>query len=435
MRILVIGSGGREHALVWKLAQSPLVKKIFVAPGNAGIDEIAENLPLAADKPVELADFAQSSRIDLTIVGPESPLVFGIVDYFQSRGLKIFGPTKAAARLEGSKAFAKTIMERTGVPTARFQVFRDLKEAVATIEKAPVPIVVKADGLAAGKGVIVAKDREEAVKAVTGILADRVFGEAGGQVVIEECLSGEEVSILAIADGAHCILLESSQDHKRAFDGDQGPNTGGMGAYSPVPMLNGSGIEQVRKKIFEPVLKGMAKEGAPFTGVLYAGLMLTSDGPKVLEFNVRFGDPEAQAVLPRLKSDLMELILAAMKGEIHKVPVAWDSKASACVVLASAGYPGKYDVGRVITGLAQLKDLPDTLVFHAGTRRQGDRLTTSGGRILNVVGLGNNLEKALEKAYQAADQIQFEGKQCRRDIGAHALNFTRQGRNREIAKR
>ncbi len=436
MRVLVIGSGGREHALVWKLSQSPLVKKIFVAPGNAGMDDLAESLPLAVDKSVELADFAQSSRIDLTIVGPESPLVFGIVDYFKSRGLKIFGPSKAAARLEGSKGFAKSIMEKYGVPTARFRVFREMKEALGYIQKAPVPIVVKADGLAAGKGVVVAKEREEAARAVTGVLADRIFGEAGSQVVIEECLSGEEVSILAIADGVHCVLLESSQDHKRVFDADQGPNTGGMGAYSPVPMLDSQGIEQVRKKIFEPVLQGMAQEGTPFTGVLYAGLILTSEGPKVLEFNVRFGDPETQTVLPRLKTDLLELTLAAMKGEVDKVPLVWEPKACACVVLASAGYPGKYDVGRTIAGLDKLKDLPDTWVFHAGTRRQGTRVVTAGGRILNVVGLGNTLEAALAKAYQAVDQIQFEGKQFRRDIGAHALSYSqRQERNREAAKK
>ena len=436
MRILVIGSGGREHALVWKLSKSPLVKKIFVAPGNAGMDEVAESLPLAADKSVELADFAQTSQIDLTIVGPESPLVFGIVDYFNSRGLKIFGPSKAAARLEGSKAFAKTIMEKYGVPTARFRVFKELNEALEYLEKAQVPIVVKADGLAAGKGVIVAQTREEAAAAVTGILSSRIFGDAGVQVVMEECLSGEEVSILAVADGAHCLLLESSQDHKRAFDGDRGPNTGGMGAYSPVPMLDSQGIEQVRARIFEPVLKGMAEEGTPFTGILYAGLMLTAEGPKVLEFNVRFGDPEAQAILPRLKTDLLELFLAAVKGDLDKVPLVWDRSHSACVVLASAGYPGKYDVGRTITGLDKVKDLPDTWVFHAGTRKNGSRIVTSGGRILSVVGLGSTLEAALGRAYQAADQIQFEGKQFRRDIGAHALSYNQhQEKNRETAKK
>ncbi len=433
MRILVIGSGGREHALVWKLAQSPLVKKIFVAPGNAGMDDLAESLPLAVDKSVELADFAQTSRIDLTIVGPESPLVFGIADYFKSRGLKIFGPSKAAARLEGSKAFAKTIMEKVGVPTARFRVFKELKEALEYLEKAPIPIVVKADGLAAGKGVVVAQTREEAAAAVTGILNSRIFGDAGVRVVIEECLFGEEVSILAVADGVRCVLLEPSQDHKRAFDGDQGPNTGGMGAYSPVPMLDSQGIEQVRARIFEPILKGMAQEGAPFAGILYAGLMLTSEGPKVLEFNVRFGDPEAQAVLPRLKTDLLGLFLAAMKGEVDQVPILWDKRACACVVLASSGYPGKYDVGRTITGLDKVKDLPDTWVFHAGTRKKGSRVVTAGGRILNVVGLGDTLEAALGRAYQAADQIQFEGRQFRRDIGAHALKH--QERSRETAKK
>ena len=422
MRILVIGSGGREHALIWKLSQSKLVEKIFVAPGNGGMEELAESLPLDADKAVALADFAASSRIDLTIVGPEAPLVYGIVDYFTSRKLPIFGPTKAAARLEGSKIFAKKLMERCGVPTGRFQIFDRWEGAHNYLDRAEPPFVVKADGLAGGKGVVVAASREEAKRAVTRILADRIFGEAGGrQVLIEECLAGEEVSILAVVGGAHVSLLAPSQDHKRALDHDQGPNTGGMGAYCPVPMVDERLIQEIRKKIFEPVIQGLNGEGSPFQGVLYAGLMLTSSGPKVLEFNVRFGDPEAQAILPRLKTDLLELILAAREGRVDEVALSWDPRSCACVVLASGGYPERYDIDRPITGLEKVADVPDTLVFHAGTKREGGRLVTWGGRVLSVVGLGETLEGALEKAYRAADLIWFEGKQFRRDIGARAL--------------
>ncbi len=421
VRILVVGAGGREHALVWKLAQGHLVEKIFVAPGNAGMADVAECLPIAADKTVELANFAGASRIDFTVVGPESPLVAGIVDYFLERKLLILGPTRSAARLEGSKAFAKKMMERCGVPTARYQVFQELEQAEAFLAKSNLPVVVKADGLAGGKGVIVAQTREEALSAADNILAHKIFGDAGIQVVIEEYLEGPEVSVLAIVDGTHLLLLEPSQDHKRIFDGDQGPNTGGMGAYSPVPMVGQPLMEKIRKTIFEPIVRGMANEGTPFTGVLYAGLMLTRDGPKVLEFNVRFGDPECQALLPRLKADLVELIMASLQGKLNQVSLQWDPRAAACVVLASQGYPGKIDIGRTITGLNKVSDLPDTVVFHAGTKKEGGRFITAGGRVLNVVGLGATFEAALEKAYQAVDLIQFEGKQFRRDIGAQAL--------------
>ena len=423
MRVLVIGAGGREHAIIWKLSQSPLVEKIFVAPGNAGMSGSAEYLPLSADKVIDLASFAVASRIDLTVVGPESPLVAGIVDYFQERNLKIFGPTKRAAQLEGSKSFAKSIMQKYGVPTAKFELFTDLEKALAYLDKAKAPIVVKADGLAGGKGVIVAQTRAEAQKAVNSILGDKIFGDAGKQVVIEEHLKGEEVSVLACVDGKNFILLESAQDHKRAYEEDAGPNTGGMGAYSPVPMLEPADLETIRKKIFEPVIRGMNQEGVPFTGILYAGLMLTSEGPKVLEFNVRFGDPEAQAVLPRLKSDFAELLLASVEGRLSGYRIEWDSRYSACVVLASKGYPGAYDIGRVVTGLEKAGDLPDTVVFHGGTEVDKGRILTTGGRVLNVVALGETLEIALEKAYRGVEIIQFEGKQFRRDIGVHALKF------------
>ncbi len=421
MKVLVVGAGGREHALVWKLSQSPKVKKIFAAPGNAGMTRLAEGLPIPAHKTVELADFAASNGIDLTVVGPEGPLVHGIVDYFKERRLTIFGPTKGAARLEGSKAFAKQIMEKCGVPTARFQIFSDLKEGLAHLEQCRIPVVVKADGLAAGKGAIVAQTREEAIHALTSMLKEKAFGDAGSKVVIEEYLAGEEVSVLAVVDGTNLVLLEPSQDHKRALDGDRGPNTGGMGAYSPVPMVTPQMMGQIRGKVFEPMARGMAEQGTPFQGILYAGIMLTADGPKVLEFNVRFGDPETQALLPRLKSDLAELLLAAAQGNLQGVRPVWDSRVAACVVLASQGYPGKYDMGREITGLKEIEDLPETLLFHAGTKHEGNRWLTVGGRVFSAVGLGDTLEQALDRAYAAAEKIQFEGKHFRRDIGARAL--------------
>ena len=421
MRILVIGSGGREHALAWKLSQSPAVEKIFMAPGNGGSSQVAESIPLGPDKIKELADFAQTSNMDLTVVGPEAPLVHGLVDYFKSRNLKVFGPTKAAARLEGSKAFAKEIMQKYKVPTAVSRTFRDKEEAVRYLEKSPLPVVVKADGLAGGKGVVVAKTREEAMEAANRFLGGGVFGEAYDQVVIEEFLQGQELSILALVDGTHFTLLAPSQDHKRALGGDKGPNTGGMGAYSPVPLADAKLIEQVCRTIFEPVIRGMCAQGTPFQGVLYAGLMLTPQGPKVLEFNVRFGDPETQAILPRLKSDLAQLLMNCVEGRLDKTTLQWDARHCACVVMASGGYPEKYDIGRPITGLEKVSTQPGTLLFHAGTKQENGRLITWGGRVLNVVGLGDTLEAALEKAYAAVDQIQFEGKFYRRDIGAQAL--------------
>jgi len=370
---------------------------------------------------VELANFAAASLIDLTLVGPEGPLVHGIVDYFQQRGLPIFGPTKSAARLEGSKVFAKEIMQRYGVPTARFEAFHDLEEAIRHLERSPIPVVIKADGLAGGKGAIVAHSREEAIQAATHLLRDHLFGNAGTPVVVEECLQGEEVSILGVVDGPQVVLLEPSQDHKRAREGDQGPNTGGMGAYSPVSMLTPAQIQRIQTKIFEPVVQGMVAEGSPFRGILYAGLMLTADGPKVLEFNVRWGTPKTQVLLPRLRSDLVEGILAALEGRLDKVSLSWDPRVAGCVVLASQGYPGRYDLGREITGVGKAAEMPDTLIFHAGTKREGSRLLTYGGRVLNVVALGETLEEVRRKAYQAVDRIRFEGMQFRRDIGARAL--------------
>ena len=436
MKVLVIGAGGREHALVWALSRSPKVKKIFVAPGNSGMARLAETVPLLINKTVELADFAVSQQIGLTVVGPEQPLVDGLVDYFQERKLPVFGPTKKAAALEGSKVFAKKLMETCGVPTARSRIFQDLQEALRHVELSPLPVVVKADGLAAGKGVIVARAREEAAQAVAAMMKDKLFGDSGRQVVVEEYLEGEEVSILALVDGKSFVLLEPSQDHKRAFDNDEGPNTGGMGAYSPVPMVTPRDLEQIRSRVFKPIVEAMAKAGTPFKGVLYAGLMLTVEGPKVLEFNVRFGDPEAQALLPRLKTDLAELMLACIEGRVDKVPVQWDPRFAACVALCSQGYPGKYDMGREVTGLADAAELHETVIFHAGTKKEGSRLVTVGGRVINVVGLGETLELALEKAYRAAEIIQFQGKQFRRDIGARALRHLRgQGDRAPVAPR
>ncbi|MBI1953963.1 MAG: phosphoribosylamine--glycine ligase [Candidatus Omnitrophica bacterium] len=421
MKVLVIGSGGREHALIWKLAQSPKVAKVFAAPGNGGIAEMAECLPFNPDKTKELADFAAAQAIDLTVVGPESPLVHGMVDYFEGRGLKIFGPSKAAARLEGSKAFAKEVMQKAGVPTASFQVFREAEAAYRHLDQCRGPVVVKADGLAAGKGVLMADSAEEAKQAVKSILTDRLFGDAGASVVIEERLTGEEVSVLGIVDGETTLLLAPSQDHKRSQDNDEGSNTGGMGAYSPVPWLDAGKLEEIRKRIFEPVTRFMAREGTPFKGVLYAGLMLTDSGPKVLEFNVRFGDPETQAILPRLKTDLFGLLLASAEGKLKGMSLEWDPRACACVVLASQGYPTKYDIGREIGSLTEAADEPGLWIFHAGTKKEGQRLITIGGRVLNVAALGDSLEGALEKVYRAIGKIYFEGMQYRRDIGFRAL--------------
>jgi phosphoribosylamine---glycine ligase len=426
VRILVVGSGGREHALVWKLAQSPEVDKIFAAPGNPGISELAESLPIEGNSLKDLASFCIQSNIDLTVVGPEAPLVEGIVDYFTDRKLPIFGPTRAAAQLEGSKIFAKEMMERAGVPTANFELFEEMPPALDYLKGAKFPLVVKADGLAAGKGVIVAQSQKEAVRAVTQIMEEQIFGEAGSRLLIEECLTGQEVSIIGLVDGSHFKLLEPTQDYKRAFEGDQGPNTGGMGAICPVPLLDASQIEQVGKKIFEPIVRGMAEEGNPFYGVLYAGLMLTPQGFKVLEFNVRFGDPELQVILPRLKTDLLELMTASREGNLDQIQLEWKPGAAACVVAASEGYPGKPDIGREISGLGSVSGREDLVVFQAGTKMEKGKLVSWGGRVLNVVGLNSSLEGALQTAYDGIDQIDFQGKQFRRDIGHHVLSRTKQ---------
>jgi phosphoribosylamine--glycine ligase len=419
MKVLVVGGGGREHTLVWKLKQSSHVDKIYCAPGNGGIAGDAECVPLAAEDLHGLADFAQEQRINLTVVGPEAPLAAGIVDLFKSRGLKVFGPDAKAARLEGSKVFAKEKMTRYGVPTAAYRVFYDAAAALEFVRELNRPCVVKADGLAAGKGVIIAKNREEAEQAVRLIMEERAFGDAGKAVVVEQLLQGEEVSVLAFTDGKTIKTLAASQDHKRVFDGDEGPNTGGMGAYSPPPVYTSDLHEKAVKDILEPVIYGLADDGIKYKGVIYAGLMVTSEGPYVLEFNCRFGDPETQVVVPRLKSDLLEVMNAVIEERLDEVELEWDPRAAVCVVAASGGYPGAYEKGKVITGLDELPS--DILVFHAGTALSDGKLVTSGGRVLGITGFGATIEEAVKRVYSGVEKIYFEGIHYRRDIAHRAL--------------
>jgi phosphoribosylamine--glycine ligase len=412
MKVLVVGSGGREHALLWKAAQSPLVERLYAAPGNAGMEALAERVPWNGEVEV-LADWALEAGIDLTLVGPEAPLVEGIADAFWERGLKVFGPTQKAAMIEGSKAFAKGLMERYGIPTARYRTFQDPLLALEYLEEVGVPIVIKDSGLAAGKGVTVAFDLHTAKQAVANIL-NRA---EGGEVVIEEYLEGEEATVLALTDGKTVLPLLPSQDHKRLLDGDQGPMTGGMGAVAPYPM-DGATLRRVEEEILWPLVRGLEAEGVVYRGVIYAGLMLTREGPKVLEFNARFGDPEAQAVLPLLQSDLVELALKVAEGRLQGTRLSWREGAAACVVLAAPGYPENPRKGIPL----HLPEPPEgVLVFHAGTRREGGRLVSAGGRVLNVVGLGKDLKEALERAYAFIPRVGFPGAVYRRDIGRKAL--------------
>jgi phosphoribosylamine--glycine ligase len=419
MNVLVIGSGGREHALVWKIRQSPRVSRVYCAPGNGGIAGLAECVAIKADDVPGLLEFALEHSIDLTVVGPEVPLVLGIVDAFETAGLKIFGPSKAAAQLEGSKVFAKDFMARHHIPTAKYRSFDRYDEAQAAVPEFTHPVVVKADGLAAGKGVSITTSAVSTSGTITLMMRDQVFKEAGKTIVIEEFLEGEEASILAVCDGKKYLLLDSSQDHKRIFDNDQGPNTGGMGAYSPAPVVTPELWKTIADTIIAPVVKGMRDEGHPFKGILYAGIMVTKDGPKVLEFNVRFGDPETQAVLPRLKTDLVEVMLASVDGRLKGLKLEWDQRACVSVVMAAGGYPGEYTTGKTISGLDQVPK--DAIVFHAGTKKQGEKIVTSGGRVLGVTALGAGIADAIKNAYQAVGKISFEGCQYRRDIGKKAL--------------
>ncbi len=423
MRVLIVGSGGREHALAWKLAQSDQVTRVYVAPGNAGtaLEPKVENLAVGAEEIDRLADFAQENRIDLTVVGPEAPLVAGIVDGFRARGLKCLGPTQAAARLEGSKAFCKEFMQRHGIPTAAYAVFSESEAAVDYIRRQGTPIVIKADGLAAGKGVVVAHTEPEAAGAVRSMLTKGIFGEAGRRLVVEEFLEGEEASFIVLADGRNILTLATSQDHKPLEDGDRGPNTGGMGAYSPAPVITPKVQERILSQVIYPTIEGMAAEGIPYTGFLYAGLMITPDGsPKVLEFNCRLGDPETQPILMRLQSDLFELCLAAARGELTGVKAEWDRRAALGVVMAAQGYPGVYRQGEVIEGLPG-EGGEDVKVFHAGTRLEAGRVITAGGRVLCVCALGESVTEAQRKAYAQVEKIHWPGAYYRRDIGWRAV--------------
>jgi phosphoribosylamine--glycine ligase len=432
MKILVVGSGGREHALVWKIKQSAKVSKVFAAPGNGGIALDAECVDIKPEDINRLLEFAQKEKVGLTIVGPEMPLAKGIVDKFSRSGLKIFGPIEELARLESSKAFAKETMKRLGVPTADFKIFEDSAFAKKYIEEIKkYPVVVKADGLAAGKGVVICKTKKDAHAAIDDMMVKRVFGPSGDKIIIEDCLVGEEVSFLVVSDGKNFVPLASSQDHKRIFDSDKGPNTGGMGAYSPAPVVTQKMYDIIMNEIIKKLLNGLAREGKAYKGILYAGVMITKEGPKVLEFNVRFGDPETQAILPRLKTDLVDLCLASIEGKINEVKLEWKDKSCVCLVLASAGYPGDYKKGLEISGLedAVWKTSPDTHIFHAGTKsfvKDGKlHITTNGGRVLNVVSLGDDIRQAIDNVYKAASRIKFEGMHYRRDIGYKALERDR----------
>ncbi len=417
MKVLVVGSGGREHALVWKIKQSPLVTSVFVAPGNPGTAALATNVPIKVEDIDGLAKFAADERIDLTVVGPETPLVLGITDEFTRRGLKCWGPSKAAAQLEGSKVAMKEFLRRHNIPTASFKIFTRAADAHAYLDDVGAPIVIKCDGLAAGKGVTVARTVEEAHLAVTRMMEQHEFGAAAGrQIVIEEVLKGEEISVFALCDGRNAVMLDYVQDHKQVNDGDEGPNTGGMGAFTPVPgLVRPRDEDEIVRRILVPTMSGCVHEGRPYVGLLYMGIMITDAGPKVIEYNVRFGDPECQALMPRLKTDLVDLLLACLDGTLESKDVDWLPETSVCVTLASGGYPGKYPVDLPISGLDQVRD---ATVFHAGTKagKEGAVLT-AGGRVLSVVGIGKDLDAARARAYAACDQLRFDGKHCRRDIG------------------
>ncbi|MDW8096041.1 MAG: phosphoribosylamine--glycine ligase [Aquificaceae bacterium] len=420
MKVLVVGNGGREHALVWKLSQSKLVSQLYCAKGNAGTQKIAINVPIEPTDVESLADFAQKEGIDFTVVGPEAPLTLGLADIFERRGLKVFGPNRTASMLEGSKVFAKEFMQRHNIPTAEFQVFEDPQKAKSFIKDFGVPLVVKADGLASGKGVFVCKTYEEAFQAVDALMVRKTLGEAGSKVVIEEFLQGEEASYIVLLREQSYVPLPTSQDHKRLLDGDRGPNTGGMGAYSPNPFVDKAVEESIKEQVIQRLIKGLKEEGIEYTGFLYAGLMLTDKGPKVLEFNVRLGDPEAQCLLMRVKGDFLKTLLDFYEGK--DVELEMDDRVSLCVVLASKGYPEKPDDNKEIGGLEEVEKMEDVVVFHAGTVLREGKVYTKGGRVLNVCAWGRDIREAKEKAYEAVKFISFEGMHYRKDIGSRALN-------------
>ena len=419
MKVLVVGSGGREHALCWKIAQRPDTE-VYVAPGNIGMVDVATLVNIKVDDIAGLVDFAKAEGIDLTVVGPELPLTLGIVDAFQEAGLACFGPNKAAAKLEGSKAFSKELMKKYGIPTAAFDTFTDVDKAKAFVDEIGVPCVVKADGLAAGKGVIICMTHEEADKAIEDMLTDHAFGDASATIVIEEYMVGPEVSVLAFADGKSVLPMVSAQDHKRIFDGDKGPNTGGMGAYSPAPVYTEALSAEVNKTIIEPTIAAMAAEGTPFTGILYTGLMLTEKGPRVLEYNVRFGDPETQPIMVRMKSDIVALFQACVDGKLDEATLEWHDEAAVCVIMASGGYPASSEKGVPIHGLDDIA-AEEAIVFHSGTAEKDGEIVTNGGRVLGVTAKDATIKGAIDKAYAAVEKINFDHMQFRRDIGARAL--------------
>lgn len=421
MNIFVIGSGGREHALVWKIAKSRKIKKIFCAPGNPGIAQLAECVNIKADDIKGLREFAIKEKIDLMVVGPELPLTLGIIDFFEEKGLKVFGPSKKAAEIEGSKVFAKNLMQKYSIPTAAYKVFKDSRDAKDYIKEHSFPLVVKADGLAAGKGVIICKTREDAIDAIKLIMEKKAFGKAGDRVIIEEFLKGEEASFLAITDGKTVLPLPPCQDHKAIFDGDKGPNTGGMGAYSPTPIITPKLKEEIIDSIMIPTVKAMEKEGRPYKGVLYAGLMITENGPKVLEYNCRFGDPETQPIMMRLRNDLVDVLSAAVEGKLNKVKLNCDNKLALCVVMTSKGYPGDYEKGKEIKGIEDATKLKDVVIFHAGTALNDTKLVTAGGRVLGVTAMGVGVKRAINKVYEAVSRIKWEGAHYRKDIGKKAI--------------
>ncbi|MFC5702453.1 phosphoribosylamine--glycine ligase [Cohnella faecalis] len=418
MQILVIGRGGREHAIIWSLKRSDKVKRIYCAPGNAGTAQLAENVDITELEFDRLVQFAQDNAIDLVVVGPDDPLAAGIVDAFEAKRIPVYGPRRNAAEIEGSKIFMKNLLRKYDIPTAKYETFTDYETALDYLRKQELPIVIKADGLAAGKGVTVCFSREEAEKALQETMVDKSFGSAGDKVVIEEFLEGQEMSILAFVDGETVRPMSPAQDHKPVFDGDKGPNTGGMGTYSPLPHIDQAIIDEAIENIVIPTAKAMVSEGRPFRGVLFAGLMITKDGPKTIEFNARFGDPETQVVLPRLQTDLLDIFLASINGRLNEIDIAWSDDAAVCVVLASEGYPGSYPKGLPIKGL---DEAGDALVFHAGTAVKDGEIVTNGGRVLGIVGRGPDIKAAREQAYEAAERITFKGKHNRIDIAAKAL--------------
>jgi len=422
MNVLLVGSGGREHAIAWKLAQSSKLDKLYTAPGNPGTAEHGENVDIDVNDIGSLVKFAQSKDVGLAVIGPEDPLAAGIVDTFEAAGIKAFGPSGAASQLEADKAFAKEIMRTNSIPTAESRTFENFQDAKAYIASRDEAVVIKAAGLAKGKGVFVCDDPADGILAAEKIMCDNMFGKAGAKVIVEEKLLGEEASILAFVDGKNIYVMETSQDHKPIGEGDTGPNTGGMGAYSPAPVVTEKLMDQISSEVLVPTIDGMNRQGTTFRGVLYAGLMLTKGGPRVLEYNVRFGDPETQPILMRLKSDLLEVMLATCSGNLDEVSLEWDERAAVCVVMSSGGYPGDYEKGKKISGLDEAGKLDGVMVFHAGTAKEGDDIVTAGGRVLGVTALGDTVAEAKELAYKAVDMISFEGAYCRRDIADKAIS-------------